>query len=266
YYGTFFGLDQGWAMFTPELARRSPFLAARIEFTDDTSVLLLSENEPTDLNHYFRIGGVGPPEPAGTPTSLTPREKLPLAREAALDRRASALGSVRPLEHSPLARAIAAGRPDRGARRPARSAHHVPEAAKGSQPVRSALHHRHRRLRPEWTLPLQTGGRMSIQTGQRLLRPDGLEEGADAEPSGLWRRFVRVVLAFWCALIAAAPVALFRILIGVVLLTSTLSSLWPYLERYAGADGLCAPKALDEWLNRTGRFTMLRGPVSIPWL
>src|SRR5437899_2717743 len=25
YYGNFFGIDQGWTMFTPELARRAPF-------------------------------------------------------------------------------------------------------------------------------------------------------------------------------------------------------------------------------------------------
>ena len=80
------------------------------------------------------------------------------------------------------------------------------------------------------------------------------------------RGFFRTTLDFWCRPVAAAPVALFRILIGTVLLVSTLSSLWPYLERYAGADGLCAPKALDDWLEWNGRFTVLRGPVSIPFL
>ena len=57
YYGKFFGIDQSWSMFTPEMARRSPFLSARIEFTDDSSILLLSENEPADFNHFFRFGG-----------------------------------------------------------------------------------------------------------------------------------------------------------------------------------------------------------------
>ena len=58
---------------------------------------------------------------------------------------------------------------------------------------------------------------MSIQTGERSRRcPDGATDGSDAAPPGLWRRFVRVAHAFWCRPIAAAPVALFRILTGVV--------------------------------------------------
>jgi hypothetical protein len=56
YYGNFAGIDQNWRMFTPPLARSAPFLAARVEFTDGTDVILCSDNEPDPLS-YFRFGG-----------------------------------------------------------------------------------------------------------------------------------------------------------------------------------------------------------------
>ena len=56
HYANFFGIDQNWRMFVPPLARSAPFLAARIEFTDGTSEVLRSDNEPNPLS-YFRLGG-----------------------------------------------------------------------------------------------------------------------------------------------------------------------------------------------------------------
>jgi len=64
YYTHVTGMEQGWSMFTPNLARSAPFLTARIEFTDETSELVKSENEPalTEAENekyaisYLRIG------------------------------------------------------------------------------------------------------------------------------------------------------------------------------------------------------------------
>jgi hypothetical protein len=55
-YGNFFGIDQGWTMFPPPLARSVTFLAARLEFTDGTQDTVYSPNEPNPTA-YFRLGG-----------------------------------------------------------------------------------------------------------------------------------------------------------------------------------------------------------------
>jgi hypothetical protein len=55
-YANFLGLEQGWDMFTPPLARGASYLAARLEFTDGTDLLFLSENEP-DPKSYLRMSG-----------------------------------------------------------------------------------------------------------------------------------------------------------------------------------------------------------------
>jgi hypothetical protein len=55
-YANFNGIDQNWKMFTPPLARSDAFLAARLEFTDSTQDVLLSDNEP-DPRGFFRFGG-----------------------------------------------------------------------------------------------------------------------------------------------------------------------------------------------------------------
>jgi hypothetical protein len=54
-YANFTGAGQGWSMFTPNLARGAPFLAGRIDFTDGSSELIRSFNEP-DPQSYIRIG------------------------------------------------------------------------------------------------------------------------------------------------------------------------------------------------------------------
>jgi hypothetical protein len=55
-YADFNGIDQNWRMFGPPLARSDQFLAARIEFTDGSDEVLLSENEP-DPRGFIRLGG-----------------------------------------------------------------------------------------------------------------------------------------------------------------------------------------------------------------
>ncbi len=71
---------------------------------------------------------------------------------------------------------------------------------------------------------------------------------------------------FWTRPIDARPLALFRILIGVVLLLSLLTSFGPRLPLDLGADGLCPGRAADDWVKRSGRFSLLRGPVNLPFL
>jgi hypothetical protein len=56
-YTNFVGCEQRWVMFSPPLARRAPFLAVRYEFTDGSSEMVLSEQEPADMTSFFRVGG-----------------------------------------------------------------------------------------------------------------------------------------------------------------------------------------------------------------
>jgi hypothetical protein len=45
-YGRVFAVEQGWSMFTPNLARGGSFLTARLEFSDGSEELVKSPNEP----------------------------------------------------------------------------------------------------------------------------------------------------------------------------------------------------------------------------
>jgi hypothetical protein len=56
-YTNFIGLEQRWTMFSPPMARKADFLAIRLEFSDGSSELMLSQNEPSNPNSFFRIGG-----------------------------------------------------------------------------------------------------------------------------------------------------------------------------------------------------------------
>ncbi len=76
----------------------------------------------------------------------------------------------------------------------------------------------------------------------------------------------RLLYDFWTRPIRAEPLALFRILIGVVTLLSLLTSLGPRLPLDLGPDGLCPGRAMDGWQKRSGRFCLLRGPVNLPLL
>ena len=77
---------------------------------------------------------------------------------------------------------------------------------------------------------------------------------------------LRSLCDFWTRPIRAEPLALFRILIGIAILSSLLTSLAPRLGRDFGADGLYPGRAGDAWLQRSGRFCLLRGPVNLPLL
>ena len=55
-YEKTFGIDQGWLMFTSPIDRQAPFPAVRLEFSDDSTEIFLSDNEPRDMNSYFRFG------------------------------------------------------------------------------------------------------------------------------------------------------------------------------------------------------------------
>lgn len=55
-YTNLTGWEQRWVMFSPPLARKAPFLATRIEFTDGSAELLRSSNEPDPVS-YIRVGG-----------------------------------------------------------------------------------------------------------------------------------------------------------------------------------------------------------------
>src|SRR5262249_51842213 len=62
-YGNFFGIDHGWGMFSPPMARSAPFLAAELQFDDDSTTVLSSPNDP-DVDQrrglssgYIRLGG-----------------------------------------------------------------------------------------------------------------------------------------------------------------------------------------------------------------
>jgi hypothetical protein len=55
-YGNLLGIEQGWTMFTPPLARSAPFLGARLQFADGSEEVLRSPNEP-DVAGFLRLGG-----------------------------------------------------------------------------------------------------------------------------------------------------------------------------------------------------------------
>lgn len=51
------GVEQGWCMFGPPLARAAPFLVTRIEFEEGEPVTIASENEREPGKLFFRVGG-----------------------------------------------------------------------------------------------------------------------------------------------------------------------------------------------------------------
>ncbi len=89
----------------------------------------------------------------------------------------------------------------------------------------------------------------------------------NGSPGDIPRRSLwRMLYDFWTRPICAEPLALFRILIGIVLLLSLLTSFGPRLPLDLGPDGLCPGRAADDWIKRSGRFCLLRGPVNLPFL
>ncbi len=85
---------------------------------------------------------------------------------------------------------------------------------------------------------------------------------AFAEPN---RGLLRSLYDFWSRPVAAEPLALFRILIGLVLLLSLLTSLGPRLALDLGPDGLYPVRAAIDG-QRSGRSSLLLGPANLPLL
>jgi hypothetical protein len=80
------------------------------------------------------------------------------------------------------------------------------------------------------------------------------------------RSLWRLLYDFWTRPIRPEPLAFFRILIGIILLLSLITSLGPRLPLDLGPDGLSPGRAADDWLKSSGRFCLLRGPVNLPFL
>jgi hypothetical protein len=76
----------------------------------------------------------------------------------------------------------------------------------------------------------------------------------------------RAFWAFWTKPIRAESLALFRILLGVVLLGSTLTGIGRSLTETCGPDGVCPASAIDEYLEYRGQMCLLCGPVALPIL
>ncbi len=77
---------------------------------------------------------------------------------------------------------------------------------------------------------------------------------------------VRVFWDFWTKPIRAESLAMFRILLGIMFLGSLLTGFAPILAVTCGDDGICPAAACDDWLAKSGRLCLLRGPVSLPIL
>jgi hypothetical protein len=76
----------------------------------------------------------------------------------------------------------------------------------------------------------------------------------------------RIFWEFWTKPIRAESLAMFRILLGTVVLCNILTGIGQSLTFTCGPDGACPAEAADEWLQRTGKMCLLRGPVSLPVL
>jgi len=77
---------------------------------------------------------------------------------------------------------------------------------------------------------------------------------------------VRRLWAFWTEPIDPAPLALFRILLGLTVFLSALTGVGARLALDLGADGLVPAAALGSWPRDTGRFCLLVGPGGVPLL
>lgn len=80
------------------------------------------------------------------------------------------------------------------------------------------------------------------------------------------RRPFLAIYHFWTRPIAASPLALSRILFGIVGILMISMTLLPRVERDFGPDGLSPLEALEPWYDRTHRVDLLRGPQHVPLL
>ena len=77
----------------------------------------------------------------------------------------------------------------------------------------------------------------------------------------------RVIERFWTVPLRAEPLALFRILLGSVMLAALLTGLMWRLPAAFGEDPLLPNKTrFGGWYDRSGRFSLLTGPVGVPLL
>ncbi|MBY0233306.1 MAG: HTTM domain-containing protein [Gemmataceae bacterium] len=76
----------------------------------------------------------------------------------------------------------------------------------------------------------------------------------------------RVVWRFWTVPIRAEPLAAFRILLGAVMLAALLTGLAWRLPDALGDDPLVPAETRYKWFEHSGRFSLLTGPVGIPFL
>jgi hypothetical protein len=84
--------------------------------------------------------------------------------------------------------------------------------------------------------------------------------GFPAPRRGLFRAF----LEFWAEPTRAEPLALFRILIGLIAFLSTATTLAPRLGADLGPDGFLPATAVDGWESYTKpHFNLFRGPTGI---
>ena len=74
-------------------------------------------------------------------------------------------------------------------------------------------------------------------------------------PQQIWRQIVR----FWTEPMRAEPLAMMRICGAVAILLSTLLSVAPNLSDFWMPDSLLPPEVGDEYVERTGRFSLLYG-------
>jgi len=53
-YGSYLSIDQAWGMFSSPVWKKTPFLAVLLEFDDGSRELMWSDNEPRDVQRYFK--------------------------------------------------------------------------------------------------------------------------------------------------------------------------------------------------------------------
>jgi len=80
------------------------------------------------------------------------------------------------------------------------------------------------------------------------------------------RRLFLTAYAFWTEPISAAPLALARILFGIVGILTISMTLLPRVDRDFGPGGLSPVECLEPWYDRTHRVDLLRGPQHVPLL
>lgn len=77
---------------------------------------------------------------------------------------------------------------------------------------------------------------------------------------------VLAIWNFWTVPIRAEPLAAFRIAVAVVMLANLLCGAMWHLDYFCGPEQYVPAECLDDWLARSRRICLLRGPVSIPLL